>query len=178
MSHFFLKQRVRPGDFALDATCGNGLDTLLLVELVREGGRVWAFDIQSRAIAATRQLLEREWCLSSVELVESGHETLSKHVPYGLSAAVFNLGYLPGGDSSLITSPESTVSALEQAAKRLKQGGIITISVYTGHPGGPEEARAVEEWGASLSPNNFNVWCNRQMNRPAIAPYLILVERI
>jgi SAM-dependent methyltransferase len=178
LSHFYLRQRVRPGDLALDATCGNGLDTLLLVELVREGGRVWAFDVQPRAIAATRDLLEREWCLSSVELIESGHERLSNYVPYGLSAAVFNLGYLPGGDSSLITSPESTVAALDQAASLLKPGGIVTISLYTGHDGGPEEARAVEQWGASLSPNSFNVWCSRQMNRPPIAPYLILVERI
>jgi SAM-dependent methyltransferase len=178
MAHFFLRQRVRSGDCALDATCGNGLDTLLLAELVGEGGRVWAFDLQATAIAATRALLEREGRLSPVELVESGHETLSRYVPPGLTAAVFNLGYLPGGDSSLVTTPESTVVALQQAASLLKPGGIITISLYTGHQGGPEEARAVEEWGAALAPNQYNVWCSRQLNRPPIAPYLVLVERI
>jgi SAM-dependent methyltransferase len=178
LSHFYLRQRVRPGDLVLDATCGNGLDTLLLAELTGEGGRVWGFDVQPRAIAATRELLEREGRLSSVELVEAGHERLCEFVPAGLTAAVFNLGYLPGGEVALVTSPESTVSALEQAASLLKKGGIITISLYTGHQGGPEEALAVESWGASLAPRDFNVWCSRQLNRPGIAPYLVLVERI
>jgi SAM-dependent methyltransferase len=178
LSHFYLRQRVRPGDLVLDATCGNGLDTLLLAELAGEGGRVWGFDVQPRAIAATRALLEREGRLSRVELVQAGHERLSEFVPAGLKAAVFNLGYLPGGETALVTSPESTVSALEQAAALLKPEGIITISLYTGHAGGPEEALAVESWGASLAPKNFNVWCSRQLNRPGIAPYLVLVERI
>jgi SAM-dependent methyltransferase len=179
LSHFYLRERVRPGDQVLDATCGNGLDTLLLAELVGEGGRVWAFDLQPRAIAATRELLEQQGRLSCVELIEAGHERLGEFVPTGLTAAVFNLGYLPGGgDNPVITCPDSTVSALEQALQLLKPGGIMAVSLYTGHPGGPEEALAVESWGAALSPKNFNVWCSRQLNRPGIAPYLMLVERV
>jgi len=178
LAHFFLRQRVRPGDLTLDATCGNGFDTLLLAELTGEGGRVWGFDVQPRAIAATRALLEREGRLGNAELIEAGHERLAEFVPSGLKAAVFNLGYLPGGDGSLVTSPENTVSALGQAASLLCREGIIAISLYTGHEGGPEEALAVEEWGRSLAPRQYNVWCNRQLNRPVTAPYLVLVERI
>ena len=178
LAHFFLRQRVRPGDLVLDATCGKGMDTLLLSELVGESGRVWGFDIQPGAIAATGALLEREGRRSQVELIQAGHERLSEFVPAGLRAAVFNLGYLPGGETSLVTVPENTVSALGQAAQLLQLGGIITISLYTGHEGGPEEALAVENWGAALEPRDFNVWCSRQLNRPAIAPYLVLVERI
>jgi hypothetical protein len=110
-------------------------------------------------------------------LVQAGHQSLSDYVPTGLSAAVFNLGYLPGGESSLITSPENTISALNQASSLLRVGGILTVALYTGHTGGPEEAAAVEEWGAALSPREFNVWCNRQLNRPPHAPYLVFVER-
>lgn len=178
LSHFFLRERVRPGDLALDATCGNGLDTLLLAELAGEGGRVWGFDLQPAAIGATRALLEREGRLSRVELVQAGHERLSEFVPAGLRAAVFNLGYLPGGDTSLVTSPESTVSALQQAASLLARHGILVVSLYTGHDGGPEEALAVEAWGAALPPKEFNVWRSRQLNRPETAPYLLLVERL
>jgi SAM-dependent methyltransferase len=179
LSHFFLRQRLRPGDLALDATCGNGLDTLLLAELVGEGGRVWAFDLQPRAVVATRELLEGKGCLGRVEVIEAGHQRLGEFVPAGLAAVVFNLGYLPGdAENSPVTAPDSTVCALEQAAGLLKPGGIITISLYTGHEGGPEEALAVERWGASLSPKTFNVWCSRQLNRPGIAPYLVLVERV
>jgi SAM-dependent methyltransferase len=162
----------------LDATCGNGLDTLLLAELVGETGRVWGFDLQPRAIAATRALLEQQGRLPGVELVEAGHERLDEFVPAGLAAAVFNLGYLPGGETTLVTSPASTLSALQQAASLLKRSGIITISLYTGHDGGPEEALAVEQWGASLAPKTYNAWCSRQLNRPGTAPDLVLVERI
>lgn len=179
LSHFFLRQRVRPGDPVLDATCGNGQDTLLLAELVGEGGRVWAFDLQPRAVAATRELLEGAGRQGCVELIQAGHERLGEFVPAGLAAAVFNLGYLPGGgENSFITSPESTVCALEQAARLLRPGGIITVSLYTGHQGGPEEAKGVEGWGAALAPKQFNVWCSRQLNRSATAPYLVLVEKI
>jgi SAM-dependent methyltransferase len=177
LSHFFLKQRVRPGDVTLDATCGNGQDTLLLAQLTGEQGLVLAFDLQPDAIAATRALLEREGCLSRVELINASHQRISEFVPPGLSAAVFNLGYLPGGDTSLVTSPESTVSALDQALSFLKHHGIIAISLYTGHKGGPEEALAVESWAAALDPKKYNVWCSRQLNRPDTAPYFILVDR-
>jgi len=178
LSHFYLRQRVRAGDTALDATCGNGFDTLLLAQLAGEGGRVWGFDVQPRAIAATRSLLEREGRLGTVQLFEASHERLAEFVPAGLRGVVFNLGYLPGGNDLLITDPQSTVSALGQAAGLLAPEGIITVSLYTGHEGGPEEAAAVQEWGASLDPRAFNVWCSRQLNRPPVAPYLVLVERI
>ena len=177
LAHFFLRQRLRPGDLALDATCGNGLDTRLLAELTGPEGRVWGFDLQAAAIAATRALLEREGRLAQVTLIEAGHERLAEFAPAGLRAAVFNLGYLPGGDPAFTTSPASTLSALRQAASLLARQGIIVVSLYTGHEGGVEEALAVEGWGAALAPKEFNVWCSRQLNRPAIAPYLMLVER-
>lgn len=177
LSHYFLRERVHSGCLAVDATCGNGLDTCLLAELVGETGTVWAFDVQPRAIAATRELLEREGRLTQVRLVETGHERLAEFVPEGLTAAVFNLGYLPGGDTALITNPEHTVSALAQAAELLAPQGIITVALYTGHEGGPEEAAAVERWAASLHPAKFNVWRHRQLNRSDTAPYLVLVER-
>ncbi|WP_224983338.1 tRNA (mnm(5)s(2)U34)-methyltransferase [Geomonas agri] len=178
LSHYFLRERVRPGDQVLDATCGNGLDTLLLAELVGEGGMVWAFDVQSRAISATRELLDREGRLAQVRLVEAGHERTAEFVPQGIMAAAFNLGYLPGGDTTLITDPANTVSALGQAAQLLAPCGIITVALYTGHAGGPEEAAAVEGWAAALHPGRFNVWRHRQLNRPDTAPYLVLIERI
>ncbi|MBJ6800513.1 tRNA (mnm(5)s(2)U34)-methyltransferase [Geomonas propionica] len=178
LSHYFLRERVQPGDVVVDATCGNGLDTALLAELVGQEGTVWAFDVQPRAIAATRELLQQEGRLAQVRLVEAGHERLAEFVTPGVRAAAFNLGYLPGGDTTFITDPANTISALGQAAELLAPAGIITIALYTGHAGGPEEAAAVEGWAAALHPGRFNVWRHRQLNRPETAPYLVLVERI
>jgi SAM-dependent methyltransferase len=177
LAHFFLRERVRPGDRVADATCGGGRDTLLLAQLVGPAGRVWAFDLQAAAIAATRELLAREERLDRVELVQAGHERLMEFIREPLRAAVFNLGYLPGGDKGFVTQPKNSLAALDQAAGLLLPGGIITVCIYTSHPGGREEAVAVEQWAGGLAPERFNVWRSRQLNRPETAPYLVFIEK-
>ena len=177
LSHFFLRERVQPGDRVADATCGNGHDTLFLARLVGWGGRVWAFDVQDGALAVTRSLLGEAGCLEQVEMVAAGHERLAEIVREPLRAAVFNLGYLPGGDKQLVTRPGNTVTALDQAIGLLLPGGIITVCVYTGHPGGAEEGAAVEKWAATLASEQHNVWRSRQVNRPETSPYLLVIEK-
>ena len=53
----FIRQQVTEGDFCIDATMGNGNDTLLLSQLCKTTGKVLAFDIQKQALAATREKL-------------------------------------------------------------------------------------------------------------------------
>ena len=53
----FITEQVQPGDICIDATMGNGNDTLLLCSLCQETGHVYAFDIQEQALAHTRQRL-------------------------------------------------------------------------------------------------------------------------
>lgn len=50
----FIKEQVAPGDLCIDATMGNGNDTLLLSTLCGEKGRVLAFDIQEQALKSTK----------------------------------------------------------------------------------------------------------------------------
>lgn len=176
LAHFFLRERVKPGDRVVDATCGNGHDTLFLAELVGPVGRVWALDIQDAALAATAQRLEAAGCGERVELVNGGHERLAELVPGPVTAVVFNLGFLPGAENGTITTPATTGAALGQAAELLLPGGIVTVAVYTGHPGGPEEEAVVDAWAASLPPACFNVWRCRQGNRSSAAPYLVVAE--
>ena len=54
----FLEEHVEEGDLCIDATAGNGHDTLFLCMLAGEKGKVAAFDIQKQAIEATRKRLE------------------------------------------------------------------------------------------------------------------------
>lgn len=178
LAHFFLRERLKPGDRAVDATCGNGHDTLLLARLVGVEGRVWAFDIQEDALTATEERLADAGCRDRVALVHGGHERLSEVVTEPVRAVVFNLGFLPGAPRETVSTPETTLAALEQAAALLLPGGIIAVAVYTGHPGGAEEGGAVEAWAGALSPGRFNVWCCRQGNRSGAAPYLLVIERV
>ncbi|HTP66794.1 MAG TPA: class I SAM-dependent methyltransferase [Geobacteraceae bacterium] len=176
LAHFFLRERVGAGDRVADATCGNGHDTLFLARLVGPCGRVWAFDLQEQALANTRALLDGADCLAQTELVAAGHERMAEFIDEPLKAVLFNLGYLPGGDRDLVTRPEGTLAGLDQASHLLLPGGIITVCVYTGHPGGEDESKAVNEWAAGLSPREFNTWVSRQANRGAAAPYLVFIE--
>lgn len=177
LCHHFLRQRLRPGDRVVDATCGNGQDTLLLAELVGKGGRVWAFDVQVEALERTAARLVAAGCRERVDLVCAGHERLGELVTGPLHAVVFNLGYLPAGDREVRTSAATTISALQQSAELLASGGILLIAVYTGHDGG-EEWEAVRGWGAGLEPKCFNVWQARQLNRSEAAPFVVLVEKV
>ena len=55
-----VEQALYPGALAVDATMGNGHDTLWLCGLVGENGHVYAFDVQREAVDRTRALLEGE----------------------------------------------------------------------------------------------------------------------
>jgi len=178
LCHFLLRERVQPGDRVVDATCGNGQDTLLLAELVGGGGKVWAFDIQGEALTRTSARLRAAGCGAQVELLQAGHERLAELVSGPLQAVIFNLGYLPAGNREIRTAAATTGKALAQAAALLAPGGIILLAVYTGHDGGMEEWGTVREWGAALDPREFNAWQARQMNRSEAAPFVVFVEKV
>ena len=134
-----LRQFVCTGDRVVDATCGNGKDTLLLAELVGTAGQVYALDIQPEALARTSQRLTDAGLSSQVTLLNQGHQLLTTLVPPGITAVVFNLGWLPGGDRALITRPETTLPALEGSLQLLRAGGLLAITCYPGHTGGHTE---------------------------------------
>lgn len=150
IAHTLLTDQVRAGDLAIDATAGNGHDTAFLAAKVGASGRVIAIDIQEDALAATRARLEAAGLADRVELIQSDHAEHLKawrNSHAGSAAAIlFNLGYLPGGDKSIKTRAEGTAPALEAAHELLRPGGLLSVTAYRGHPGGPEEASVVETW--------------------------------
>lgn len=170
-------EALSPGDTAVDATCGNGHDTVFLAELAGKDGRVLAMDIQAQAIEKTRQRLEAAGLAGNVELILDGHENLAKYLPGPVKAVMFNLGYLPGGDHNLVTKPETTVAAVAAAAENLAGGGIITLVVYTGHPGGGEEYRAVRGFLETLPQDRYTVLEYRFINQVNNPPLLLAVAR-
>ena len=87
-----LRQVVQPGDTVVDATLGNGHDTLMLCELVGETGHVIGFDIQPDAVERTRARLADAGMLSRCTLYAEGHEHLSERVTVPIRTATFNLG--------------------------------------------------------------------------------------
>jgi SAM-dependent methyltransferase len=138
------------GERAVDATVGNGHDTLFLAEQVGPGGQVAGFDIQPAAIAATSRRLEAAGMRARTALHQVGHEHLVASLPAEWAGTVgvvtFNLGYLPGGDKHQVTLVETTLPALRQACLLLRPGGILSVMAYPHHAGGKTEADAVADW--------------------------------
>ena len=140
-----LIRAVASGDTVVDATMGNGHDTLFLCELVGQGGRVYAFDVQEDAVSRTRDRLREAGLLQRARLFRLGHEHMAEQVQGLVSAVVFNLGWLPGGDHTVTTRTASTRQAVLAALELLKPGGIVTICAYPGHPEGEKELEMLIE---------------------------------
>lgn len=128
---------------------GNGQDTLFLAKTFA-AERVLAVDVQPAAIEKTAALLAQHG-ITGVGLVCADHATELERLaqPEGLGragqfgAVMFNLGYLPGGNHSLVTRADTTVRAISAARLLLREGGVMTVLCYRGHAGGMEEYAAV-----------------------------------
>lgn len=168
--------------YAIDATAGTGVDTLMLAKAAGRRGQVFSFDIQQDALDRTQERLDKEdqAKLASVQLILDSHATMSQYIPEAqhgkIQVIMFNLGYLPTGDLSIITEPESTLTALASAFELLAIRGILTIVLYPGHAGGAEEAEAVQAWASSLPVAVAQSIIYRQLQRQD-APYLIAIEK-
>lgn len=163
---------------AVDATMGNGYDTLFLARKTENSGMVYAFDIQEDALLQTRRKLEKEGLGERVKLIKDGHENMDLYVEGPVDAVMFNLGYLPRGDSTIVTRPRSTLVAVKKALVLLKKGGLITIVLYTGHDGGKEEKDILCAYLSGLDPKMYAVLHCMYMNQSSSPPEVILIEKV
>ena len=188
MAHWMLKDIIKTNDVVVDATMGNGYDTQFLAEL---GANVYAFDVQEEALNATEKRLDDAGIKNQifeknltnllteplVNLVLSGHEKLSEYVKEPIKAAIFNLGYLPKTDKSVVTKADTTLTALDALTNQLVVGGRIAIMIYYGHEGGKEEKDAVIKWASSLPQKDWEVTSYAPLNQIHTPPILVLIEK-
>ena len=173
MAHDFLAQVITQEDIVVDATMGNGHDTLFLAKLAKQ---VYAFDIQEQALEKTSQRLQ-EAGLTNVELILQGHETVDQFVRE-VKAAIFNLGYLPSADKSIITQPQTTIEALDKLCQLLVKGGRIAIMIYYGHEGGNIERDAVMDFVSHLPQEEYTAAIYRTLNQINNPPFLVMIEKL
>lgn len=175
-----LKNCVCKGDFVVDATLGNGHDALFLANLVGEQGVVIGFDVQAAAVESATQRMD-EQDVTQYVFHHLGHEKMAEVIPkehLPLASVMFNLGYLPNADKSVITEEGTTLAALDAAQRLLKVGGVISLMCYPGHAGGDTESQAVSDWAASLARENFRVAKYALHNAPNNPPFLLLIEKL
>ena len=178
-SHTLLTEIVQPGNHVIDATMGNGHDTELLAQLVGKTGKVYAFDIQPSALENTKKRLSDSGLHERVALILDGHENLGNYLDTTeeIHAAVFNLGYLPKSDKSIITLPQTTKQALDTLLTHLARRGRIIIVAYYGHEGGIAELQTVRDYCQQLPQENYNVLNYQFINQKNQPPILFCIER-
>ena len=172
-----IRQAVEPGARVIDATMGNGYDTQWLAELVGESGHVYGFDIQLEAVNRTRDRLAAAGLENRATLFHAGHEHIAELVGEPVDAAVFNLGWLPGTDKALRTRAETTLTAVNAALDRLKEGALMTICVYPGHPEGRDELDRLIAWGRALPGEKYDVMARAYLYQSGDPPVLIAVKK-
>ena len=173
MAHDFLAQVITQEDIVVDATMGNGHDTLFLAKLAKQ---VYAFDIQEQALKQTSQRLQEAGFIN-VKLILQGHETVDQFVKE-VKAAIFNLGYLPSADKSIITKPQTTIESLDKLCQMLVKGGRIAIMIYYGHEGGDSERDAVMDFVSQLPQQEYTATIYRTLNQINHPPFLVMIEKL
>ncbi|WP_285769008.1 class I SAM-dependent methyltransferase [Peribacillus sp. SI8-4] len=180
-ARLLLEKAVHPGDIAVDGTMGNGFDTAFLANLTGENGQVYSFDIQKEALENTRAKLVNEGLIKQCTLIHAGHELLSTYIKPEhagkITGAIFNLGYLPGGDKSIITQAETTKTAIEQLFNHLAPEGIIILVIYHGHPGGSQERDALMDYVQSFPQEKAHILKYGFINQANHPPFIVAIEK-
>lgn len=177
LSHHYWQIFLQKADIVIDATCGNGKDTLKLAQLVPQG-LVISMDIQAQALDATRDLLKKN--LDSVQrerifLLHRSHEEFPPIYPVKL--IVYNLGYLPKGDKSITTMTDTTLKSVAGALEHIQEGGAVSIVCYPGHAEGVVEEKSLVTYATALSPERFTVFYHQHVNRKSSPSFLWIVKK-
>lgn len=194
LAHLVWNSLLQRGDIAIDATCGNGLDSLFIAQRILDleqqqrlgksdfegqpSVRLHCIDIQASAIETTRRRLENAGYRNQIKYHHCSHELLPPEVePESVSLATYNLGYLPASNKQVITLPHSTISSLSASAKLIRVGGVLSVTSYRGHPGGLEETDAVEEFARSQSPQHWRTIKHEMLSKP-LSPILYTLYKL
>lgn len=169
--HQELRRFIKQGDLCIDATVGKGGDTEYLCGLT---DKVIGFEIQEEALAYTRKRMEAKGY--DPFLVRESHEYMERYAKRGtVQAILFNLGYLPGGDHSIATKPDSTIKAVQAGLELLKEGGVISLCIYSGKDTGFEEKEKVLSFLRQLDDKKYFVVKQDFYNKSNHPPLPVLI---
>ena len=175
---------------AVDATCGNGHDTLALARMLwpepsspSQGQQLLAFDIQKDAVASASELLTSEGYghlleNGAIRVICDSHENIAQYAHgHPLDLVVYNLGYLPGGDKSITTTAGTTMNSIKSSIDDLQKDGLICITMYSGHPAGAKEKAELLAYAGKLDSSAFHVSYINMINQRKDPPEILLITR-
>lgn len=178
MSHMLLQGYVQKARVLVDMTCGNGHDTVFLAQHMPEDAHLYAFDIQTCAVASTRGAI-KEAGLGHKHIIykEGSHDGLVAQIEEPIDIAVFNLGYLPSGDHSIYTQSATTIKACKICLNKVTKTGIIMLAAYPGTEAGAHEQSAVHEFMQSIPQTEYDVSFWKPLNQIHHPPVLYIIQK-
>lgn len=177
-AHQIISKKFSVINVGIDATCGNGHDTVFLAKLCSNLGKVLSFDIQKKALEIAEKEISNSGLLEKVIFINDGHENMSKYIDQKADVIMFNLGYLPNSEKKISTKTETTISALNLASELLTDNGLISIICYPGHTDGKRETEKVKEWLNDLDQKQFKMseYLSEKVNNST--PFLFILEKV
>lgn len=177
LTHRFMADHIRPGDFCIDATAGKGRDTLFLCHLVGQTGRVLAMDIQPQAVAQTTALLAEEGC-HQAQVVQDCHSRMGAYAdPRTVDGIMFNFGWLPGGDHTAFSQPDTSIAAIRAGLDLLKSGGVMSLCIYYGRNNGTAERDAILDFLPTVDNRRYTVIRGDFVNRTGDVPIPVFIVK-
>ena len=169
--HLLCLNHLKDTSIVIDATCGNGLDTYFLAEIVKKG-KVIAYDIQEIAINNTKELCK------AFDNIEYHLESFTNIEITNCDLVLFNLGYLPNGDKNITTKTLDTVYTINKLIHSYPDNPNmkIIITVYPGHNEGLKESEALNELLLNLDNKLFEVIKIIPINQHN-SPYILTIEK-
>lgn len=174
LAHQYWTNFLAAGDLAVDATCGNGHDTVFLA---KKGARVISIDVQQDALDQAKVNAEEEGVADQITFLKQCHSTFPEEIEGSVvKLFVYNLGYLPGGDKDLTTKVETTLQSIRNAMVLLANGGMISITCYPGHEEGEREEAELLNFCRAIDPKEWSCCHHRWVNRNR-SPSLVLLQK-
>lgn len=158
---------------AVDMTVGAGNDSKYILENTTVK-KLYGFDIQKDAKKRALELIGEDLRFN---FILDSHANIDKYIKEGIDLAIYNLGYLPGGDKEITTEHESTIESLEKTLKLLNKDGMVVLTIYPGHPAGKIESEKIENYLKSLDQRKYEVIKIAYPNRPNNPPYIITIQK-
>lgn len=164
-------------NIVVDATLGNGFDSVKLLKKIGPQGKLYAFDVQEEAIENALVNFKEEGLLQyNYQIYNKSHDKIDL-INEEVDFIIYNLGYLPGGDKSITTKKETTIRSISKGLEILKPNGLMVIVSYHGHIAGKEEKLALEDFLTSLDQKRYNCLKSGFINQRNNPPILYLIEK-
>jgi len=181
LSKQYFKRLLTYGDIAIDATCGNGHDTLFIASsiLTKDSGTVYTFDIQQDALESAKKLCSQNLIIpmDRIHFLNQCHSEFPEVIlENSVKLIVYNLGYLPGGNKAITTEANTTLKSIERSLELISSKGAISITCYSGHPAGKIEEDRILEFVSKLNPKKWCCCHHRFINREK-APSLLILQK-